>query len=249
MCVKQKKSSILINYLKKINKTSHYCFINDFSRLIRSQRTKYEHKLIICKRCFSTFGNKPNKNKPWGQTGLNEHKKICNRHKLGKPVMMEENDSKIIKFTNFFRNDRIPIVIYADFECLLKPINNSINTKKTTNTHIHEAMSYGFYVKIDYNIIPRELINQYKIPRKLFIYRGANASKHFMTSIIEISNKIYKLYKINKPMNKLTNDEKIKFQNATACEMCLKEYDGMSVYKVRDHSHFTGKFRRALCLE
>ncbi|KAF0707629.1 Uncharacterized protein FWK35_00033557, partial [Aphis craccivora] len=33
--------------------TSHYCFINDFCRLIRSQKTKHKSKLIICKRCFT----------------------------------------------------------------------------------------------------------------------------------------------------------------------------------------------------
>jgi hypothetical protein len=74
----------------------------------------------------------------------------------------------------------------------------------TTATHKHKPMSYGFYVKIDYNLIPLKLIKQFKIPRKPIIYRGEKASKHFMQSIIAVAEKIYKLYKTNIPMNKLT---------------------------------------------
>ncbi|KAF0704916.1 Integrase catalytic domain-containing protein, partial [Aphis craccivora] len=62
----------LINNLK----TSHYCYIKDFSRLIRDQKTKNCSKLIMCKRCFTTFGNKTCKSKLWGETGLTEHKKM-----------------------------------------------------------------------------------------------------------------------------------------------------------------------------
>lgn len=51
-------------------------------------------------------------------------------------------------------------------------------------------MSYGFYIKIDYDIIPQESIRQFKIPRKPVIYRGANASNHFMTTVIKVSDKI-----------------------------------------------------------
>ncbi|KAE9522233.1 hypothetical protein AGLY_017371 [Aphis glycines] len=52
--------------------TSHYyyCFINDFCRLIRSQKTKHKSKLIICKRCFTVFSNIPCKFKLWGINGL-----------------------------------------------------------------------------------------------------------------------------------------------------------------------------------
>jgi len=34
---------------------SHYSYISNFSRLIRSQETKHDGQSIICKRCFTTF--------------------------------------------------------------------------------------------------------------------------------------------------------------------------------------------------
>jgi len=160
------------------DKTLQYYYINNFSRLIRSQKTKHKSALIICKSCFTTFGEKPCKNKLWSNTGLIEHKKKCAQHKLGRPVMFENGDNNFIQFTNFKRTQWIPIVIYADFECLLKRVQRQ--QTKTYITHIHKPMKFGFYIKIDYNIIPKHFIKKFKIPRKLTIYRGKNAAKHFM---------------------------------------------------------------------
>lgn len=41
-------------------------------------------------------------------------------------------------------------------------------------------MSYTFYAKIDYSIILKNVMEKYKIPEKLCVYRGVNAGKHFM---------------------------------------------------------------------
>lgn len=235
--------------LVKNGEKSHYCFINNFCRLIRSQKTKHKSKLIICKRCFTTFSKTPCKYKLWGDHGLKKHKKICGKHKLGRPVMFEHGDDDFIYFKNFKRTQRIPIVIYSDFECYLKPslINQDIKTK-TVITHKHKPMSYAFYVKIDYNIIPKHLIIKYKIPTKLHVYRNHNAAKHFIKTMIDIGTKVYNLYQINIPMDKLTTDEENKFQNVKICECCLKSFKKNNLVKVRDHNHFTGRFRSVVCL-
>ena len=47
-------------------------------------------------------------------------------------------------------------------------------------------MSYGFYVKVDYDIIPNELVKQFKIPRKVVIYSGEKSAKKFMINMIDI---------------------------------------------------------------
>ncbi|KAE9523737.1 hypothetical protein AGLY_015878 [Aphis glycines] len=200
-------------FLFNDNNTSHYCNINNFSRFIRSQRTNNCSKLIICKRCFTSFGNKPCKSKLWGESGLIRHKQMCIKNKLGRPIMFEEGDDDFIYFKNYKNTQRIPIVIYADFECILNPKQpvkfiQSGKKPKTNITHLHKLMSYGFYVKVDYNIIPKKLIKKFEIPRKVVIYRGKNAAKKFMNSMISIGNKINNIYKTNLPINKLTLKEK-----------------------------------------
>ncbi|KAF0691520.1 Uncharacterized protein FWK35_00029021 [Aphis craccivora] len=88
-------------------------------------------------RCFTSFGNKPCKSK------------FC-----GRPIMFEEGDDDfIIYFKNYKNTQRIPIVIYADFECILNPDQpdkffQNGKKPKTHNTHLHRLMSYGFYFEI-----------------------------------------------------------------------------------------------------
>lgn len=95
--------------------------------------------------------------------------------------MFEKGDDKFIYFKNYKITQLISIVIYLDFGYYLKPVlqNKYIETK-TQITHKRKPMSYAFYVKIDYSIILKHLMKKYKIPKKLCVYRGVNAGKHFM---------------------------------------------------------------------
>ena len=241
-------------FLFNNDETSHYCYIKHFSRFIRSQKTKNCSKLIICKRCFTTFGEKPCESKLWGMEGLIEHQKNCGKNQLGRPIMFEEGDNDFIFFKSYKNTQRIPIVIYADFECILTPKQPNefirrCKKSKTYVTHLHEIMSYAFYVKVDYNIISKELVKQFEIPRKVVIYRGKNAAKKFMENMIDIGNNINKIYQTNVPMNKLTEKQKKHFQRAKYCEKCLKHFKKNKLIKVRDHCHFTGEYRQCLCLQ
>jgi len=75
--------------------------------------------------------------------------------------MFENGDDDTIYFKNFKSSQQIPIVIYSDFECYLNPTLNKQDIKaKTLITHKHKPISYAFYVKIDYNIIPKHLIKK-----------------------------------------------------------------------------------------
>ncbi|XP_022183113.1 uncharacterized protein LOC111042722 [Myzus persicae] len=71
--------------------------------------------------------------------------------KSGRPIMFEEGDDDFIYFKNYKNTQRIPIVIYADFECILNPKQpdkfiQSSKKPKTCITHLHKLMSYGFYL-------------------------------------------------------------------------------------------------------
>jgi hypothetical protein len=55
------------------NDNTHYIYISNFSRLVRPQKTRYESKLLFCKRCFTSFDNIPRKYQLSGQAALEEH--------------------------------------------------------------------------------------------------------------------------------------------------------------------------------
>ncbi|XP_060855499.1 uncharacterized protein LOC132933203 [Metopolophium dirhodum] len=67
--------------------------------------------------------------------------------------------------------------------------------------------------------------------------------------MIDIGNEINKIYQINTPMDKLTDKEEQRFQRTKFCQKCSKHFKNNNLVKVRDHCHFTGKYRQCLCLQ
>jgi len=61
---------------------SHYTYISNFSRLLRSQKTKHANQAIFCKRCFTSFDKQNLKHKLSEQAALEHHRLICGPHNL-----------------------------------------------------------------------------------------------------------------------------------------------------------------------
>ena len=68
--------------------------------------------------------------------------------------------------------------------------------------------------------------------------------KHFVQKLTEIKKDIFDKMTVNKPMDELTYEQKIQFRNATNCSTCGKKFEPDDAM-VRDHCHFTGKYRGA----
>ena len=120
------------------NKT-HYCLIEDFSRLVSSQASKHKGKVYVCERCINAFTT---------ENALKEHEKHCTNKdcihlKMPAPA-------STISFKRFDRGQRVPFAIYADFESFLKPIsgcNPNPEISSTTKYQIHEPISFSYYIK------------------------------------------------------------------------------------------------------
>ena len=69
-----------------------------------------------------------------------------------------------------------------------------------------------------------------------------DVSQKFVEMLEEDIKKIYKEFNFSKKMLPLTKKEQSEFKNAKICWICQKGLEGK---KVRDHCHFTGKFRGA----
>ena len=215
------------------NDKYHYCYIKNFNKLIQKQLTKNCKKIEFCKRCLAYFSVQSKK--------LNIHKKSCGKHKPARIIMPDEN----LKFKNFHYQFKLPIVAYADFECILKPISTCYpnnNNSFTVANELHEPMSFCVYFVID-DSIPDHIRNQ--LPSIPYLYRGNNAAQKFMAYLVHNVNLISSLLSKIIPL-KMTKQDKIKFKSATHCEMCKREFT--LIYRpVKDHCHFSGRFRAALC--
>ena len=104
------KDKQMIHILRLKNEyTSHYAWIENFNRLMRSEVTKHEHAHEFFYRCFSHFQTK---NK------LNEHLKDCSLFGAVRIVMPVDEDGTphYVSFDKFNKQMKCPLIVFADVE-------------------------------------------------------------------------------------------------------------------------------------
>jgi hypothetical protein len=215
----------------------HYVYIKHFERLTRHQITKHEHKVCICKRCFSHFDNRHGSS---CEEKLKLHKTYCNSNT---PLRIDlPSEHPFVKFEMVERQLRVPIAIYADFESILKPIhgnNPSPDESYTRHYQLHEPMSFCVYVKTSFPCSG--------LPTEPYIYRGregeGDVARHFVNYLIQLAQTIKVIYNRNEVMvfNESNADS---FRRADRCYLCDNKFNND---KVRDHCHLTGAYRGAAC--
>ena len=125
----------------------------------------------------------------------------------------------------------MPYIIYADIESLIKKINFS-TTK--IGEHIPCGYSMSTIWAFDY------------IENKQTLYCGKDCMKTFCESLREHPQN--KIDFENNKMLPLTKEELKSHQNAKVCSICGKKIlkklsKCINYWKVRDHCHYTGKYR------
>ena len=118
----------------------HYSLIKNFSRSVRSQKTKDSRKIFICKKCLTHFTK---------EDLLEKHILYCGNNETVL-VKMPAKKHRILKFKHYFKKLPLPFVIYADFECFTVPVNScQPNPEKsyTTAYQKHEPSGFCLYLK------------------------------------------------------------------------------------------------------
>ena len=117
----------------------HYCPVKNVSRLLSSQVSKHKEKSYFCDRCLNSF---------WCEQSLNKHLEYCSNHEAVKIEMPNKGD--ILKFKNYYKGERVPFMIYADTESLIKSIEScepSPQSSYTKKYQKHEPISFSYYIK------------------------------------------------------------------------------------------------------
>uniref|UniRef100_V5GJ86 DNA-directed DNA polymerase n=1 Tax=Anoplophora glabripennis TaxID=217634 RepID=V5GJ86_ANOGL len=140
------------------------------------------------------------------------------------------------KFENFEKQMKVPFVVYADIESILKPIDtceSNPGKSYTCKTFIHEPFSFAYLIKYSFD----------DSLSKFVFYRGNNASKIFVERLESDLTEIYNNFLKNiVPMTPLSEEEQKDFDNAKICAICEKPFE-MWQPKIKDHCHLTGKKR------
>ena len=160
---------------------------------------------------------------------------------------MPTKDNNTIKYNHGEKSIKLPFVVYADLECLLEKMSTCYNNPEessTTKINKHKPSGYSIFTHCSFD----------KSENKLNYYRGEDCMKKFCKDLREHARII--IIHEKKDMILLTKKEEENYNNQKVCYICKKEFNNNDTvesgslerkknYKVRDHCHYTSKYRGA----
>ena len=218
----------IILMLIKDEENPHYCLVNNISALLASGLSKKEHKRHFCLRCLNSFN--------CGKS-LTEHKEYCYNNECVKTIM--PGKGTMLRFKNFLHSEKVPFVVYADTEALIKEIHNcDPNSQKsyTKKYQKHEPVSFSYYIKCFDNSVCKPILRTYT--------KSTPEEEDAMDVFIQWLEEDVKAIANIKPKKMIfTEKDKKQFIKSKECWICgeLLKDD-----KVRDR-HYTGRYRGPAC--
>ena len=188
-----------------------YTMIKSISGLLSKLNRKIQHPYHYCMNCLNGF---------WKASARDKHYEYCSSNGHVKVNMPTEKE-KWLKFHDGQYQSKVPFILYADFESILKPVDeryrDRMNTMKTDrkgkasctekiNTHVlsgwcvHSTFAFG------------------DAPDPLKMYQGKDCVEKFVEYIEEEVKLLYETFPWQ-PMTKLTDVLK---REHKAAEKCLE---------------------------
>ena len=214
----EKPFHIDLVFLTKGTDQAHFALVKNFSRFASCQVPgKGGNERVFCKRCLNSFPR---------VESLEKHKEICGEFAAAKIELPGGKCS----FKNWERMMHIPVVGYADFESILKPLREKDKT--------HEHIPCGFCFHLVSPFLQMEPV----------LKRAENETNQLPQDFIrELISRVKQAHLSlpKKEMIPLSPEEWKKFRESKVCWLCRGKFGEKRFSKVRDHCHYTGKFRGA----
>ena len=225
----ERKHNIVLLLIKN-GDNSHYCLIKKLSALLSSQVNKHKSKLYFCLNCLSGYDDIEK---------LEKHKEYCSEEESIK-INMPPPES-FIKFKNYLYSERAPFTIYADFESILKPLNTckpDPNKSYTLKYNEHKPVSFVYYIKSFNESV-------YKSKLRSYIKENEEDPDTIDVFINWLEEDVKIISELGNEKMIITPEEQEQFNKASNCWICGKLLNIQD--RVRDHCHFTGRYRGAAC--
>ena len=209
----------------EIKEKTHYTLVKNKSALIASQKNSHEHKQHSCLNCFNSFNSSDT---------LEKHRGYCYENESVKINMPPP--STYLRFNKFHHSEKAPFAIYADFESLIKPMDNcnpDPNKSYTKKYQKHEPISFSYYILCSIDGVYKPVLRKYTQTKP----EDANAMDVFIKWLEE---DVKTIANIEPKQMIFTEEDRKQFNKASDCWIC-GEYLGND--RVRDHCHFTGRYR------
>ena len=218
----------IVLLLIKDGEKSHYCLVKNTSALLASQINNHKGTSHICLNCINGFKS---------PDSLNKHKEYCYNNECVKITMPPPGT--YLKFKNFRCSEKAPFVIYADFESLIKPMDNcdpDPNKSYTKKYQKHKPSGFSYYIISLYESVFKSVKRTYTKTKE----EEPDAEDVFVKWLEEDVKEIANI----KPKKMVfTKEDEKQFNKASDCWICGEELNNQD--RVRDHCHYTGRYRGA----
>ena len=227
----------IVLLLIKDGENSHYCLVKNISALLSSQiKNNNEHKRYYCLNCFNGFKS---------PDSLDKHKEYCYNNECVKISMPSQNT--FLRFKNFRYSEKAPFAIYADFESLIKPLDNcdlDPNHSYTKKYQKHEPISFCYYIKCFNDTLCKEIFNDDTKRKQLKSYIKTKPEDPDAIDVFIkwLEDDVKFLANIKPKKMIFAKEDEKQFNTASDCWICGEE---LGNDKVRDHCHYTGRYRGA----
>ena len=172
---------------------------------------------------------------------VKKHERLCNKHDYC-DIRMPSEEKNILKYNSGEKSLKVAHAFYIDLESLLIKHQSSQNNPEESYTErkaVHEPCGYSL-----------KLLRSYDKDTHSF-YRGKDCIEKLCKDLKEQAMEIVNYEK--KEMIPLTYDENKYYEKKKYCHICKRKFcfnkENKSEYnlyhKVRDHCHYTGKYRDA----
>ncbi|XP_018346777.1 PREDICTED: LOW QUALITY PROTEIN: uncharacterized protein LOC108751194 [Trachymyrmex septentrionalis] len=196
---------------------AHFAWIKNLSHLVSSQLSKQEHKKYFCDRCLHYFGTNEK---------LQSHTMDCQKINDCATIRLPSEDEKWLEFGNHCNKERVPFVVYADLECVLRKTEPDREGASSYAYQRHEVFSIGYYVRCSYD----DALSSYQFRR------DKDCIAWFARQLDNLAHRVKNIVSANVPMETLSKEQWEAYRSATRCHNCEKPFASDDT-RVRDHYH------------
>ncbi len=209
----------------------HFFPMGDLDAVLSSFNNSTKKRQYHCRTCLYNMGTIDRRN---------EHEKYCQQLDTRTKVRMPTSREKVLKFRRWNYTLKLPVIAFASFSTMQKPIDNE-QRKRTLHTETghcnladkgqqitHEHHITGCSLLVVHTTLPQE--------PTLKVFQGPNAVPEFLTEVKKQSDHVVKkIMKINHPpdFNEKACDL---LQNSNSCCICHKKFEP-SDRVVLEHTH------------
>ena len=217
--------------LTKQGENMHYSLVKRLTALLYDQN-RHNESTHFCERCLHGYSKRE---------FLERHKPEC-KGLMKSPTrtnMPKQGENKI-SFTNYHKQMKVPYVVYADFECLVRKIATCEPDNKqsfTIKTEKHEPCGFSYLV-----------VRSDGQTFGPYTYRGEDAVFVFLRWLQNHEMEMRKDMENKRPLV-MRNEDWQKYRNAGECHICNKSLykdlylDSMEVYDP-DSGKYSGQSHR-----